>query len=199
MQTYNKAELIHTLQKQTEDFIDIAVQEWQMLSPVKFTTQPAQGSWSAMQCLAHLNSYGDYYLPAIKNAMDKAAGKQKKNSEKFTSGILGNYFTNIMKPNAAGQPAKKYKAPANHSPNNEGDSDAVIATFIEQQEQLLQLLEKAKVADLNTIRVPISISKFIRLKLGDVFMFLVAHNHRHVLQAERALVNSVKAKATQTS
>jgi hypothetical protein len=29
--------------------------------------------------------------------------------------------------------------------------------------------------------------RFIKLKLGDVFLFLIAHNYRHVLQAERGL------------
>jgi hypothetical protein len=68
----------------------------------------------------------------------------------------------------------------------------VIAEFIEQQEKSLALLRKAKRVDLNKIRVPISIAKFIKLKLGDTFLFLVAHNYRHILQADRVLMQVVK-------
>ena len=63
----------------------------------------------------------------------------------------------------------------------------VITKFIEQQEKLLALLDESKLIDLNKCRVPVSIAPYIKLKLGDVFMFLIAHNYRHVLQAERSL------------
>ena len=35
--------------------------------------------------------------------------------------------------------------------------------------------------------VPISIATFIRLRLGDVFAFLIAHDERHMQQALRNL------------
>ncbi len=52
---------------------------------------------------------------------------------------------------------------------------------------LLVLVERFREINLNKAKVSISIAKFIRLKLGDVFNLLIAHNHRHVLQAGRAL------------
>jgi hypothetical protein len=63
------------------------------------------------------------------------------------------------------------------------------------------LLERSREINLNKAKVPISIAKFIRLKLGDVFNFLIAHNHRHVLQAERALkfVTENEAETTESS
>jgi hypothetical protein len=82
---------------------------------------------------------------------------------------------------------KKMAAPSDHTPSSNLNSDSVIQEFIDQQERLLVLLEKAKQIDLQKAKVPISIAKFIKLRLGDVFMFLVVHNYRHVLQAERAM------------
>ena len=187
MQTHNAEQLIQQLQQQTEILLNEAIQQWQMMSPAIFKEQPAPGAWSAMQCLGHLNAYGDYYLPAIENAISEAKQQNKTRSTTFTPGWLGNYFTNLMKPAANGSLKKKMKAPANARPQPALNTTAVIAEFIDQQEKLLQLLEKAKSVDLNKARVPISIAKFIRLKLGDVFMFLIAHNQRHILQAERAL------------
>ena len=86
-----------------------------------------------------------------------------------------------------GIPSKKLKAPKGYIIKNERDSDAVIATFLEQQEKLLLLLHQARRINLNKIKIPISIAKYIRLKLGDVFMFIIAHNIRHIRQAERAI------------
>jgi hypothetical protein len=63
----------------------------------------------------------------------------------------------------------------------------VVAEFIEQQEHLLGLIEQARQVNIGSIRLPISLSKLICLKLGDTFLFLTAHLERHILQAERAL------------
>jgi len=198
MQTHNAKQLIAKLQQQTESILNIAIQQWQMTNPSVFKQQPAEGAWSAMQCLGHLNTYGDYYLPAIEKAIKEAKEKNKTRSETFTPGWLGNYFTNLMMPNENGVPSKKLKAPKNYTTNNEGDSDCTIAKFIDQQEKMLQLLEEAKSVDLNAVRIPISIAKFIKLKLGDVFMFLIAHNLRHVKQAERAIAAATLNKKDST-
>jgi hypothetical protein len=184
MATYKTTQLIEVLQEQTESFLQKAVTEWQMLPPQRMLQQPHKKKWSAGQCLQHLNTYGNYYLPAIEKAIAGVTNSKKKDS--FTSGWLGNYFTNTMLPKADGS-VKKMAAPAAHRPPAQFDSDAVIREFIDQQERLLMLLEKAKLVDLQEAKVPISIAKFIKLKLGDVFMFLIAHNYRHMLQAERAL------------
>lgn len=199
MQTHNAQQLILRLQQETESILNIAIQQWQMTSPAAFKFQPAEGAWSAMQCLGHLNAYGDYYLPAIEKAIKEAKQLAIKISPTFTPGWLGNYFTTLMMPNEKGVPSKKMKAPKNYTTSNEGDSDCVIAKFIEQQEKLLQLLEEAKEADLNVSRIPVSIARFIKLKLGDVFMFLIAHNIRHTRQAERAIEQATRTLETKNN
>ncbi|CAN5803406.1 hypothetical protein BH10BAC2_BH10BAC2_41250 [soil metagenome] len=187
MQTHNSAQLIAQLQQQTESLLNIAVTQWQMLDHATFKQQPAPGAWSAMQCLGHLNTYGDYYLHAIEKAINEAKQNGKIAATSFKPGWLGNYFTNMMLTDEHGVPNKKMKAPKNYTTKNEDNSDCTIAKFIDQQERMLLLLEEAKQVNLNEIRIPISIAKFIQLKLGDVCMFLIAHNLRHVKQAERAI------------
>ena len=86
-----------------------------------------------------------------------------------------------------GGSAKKYKSPKDHAPAADLNAPAVIAEFIEQQERLIIQLRKAKAVNINATRVPISLSKWIRLKLGDTFRFLIAHNERHLLQAKKLL------------
>ena len=187
MKTYNTVELIDKLQQNTESLLIKAIHDWQMVSGERFSKQPSAESWSAKQCIAHLNIYGDYYLPAISNAIGKYRAHDNGMKETFTPGVLGNYFTKIMSPDKDGMPLKKMKAFKNYIASNKEESDEVISTFIDQQEKLLSLLEAAKDINLNKIKIPISLNRFIKLKLGDVFMFLVAHNQRHALQAERAL------------
>lgn len=78
------------------------------------------------------------------------------------------------------------KALKGHIPATQLNSYAVVAEFIQQQEKLLIYLRQARKADLD-IRIPITITKLIRLKLGDVFQFLIMHDERHIQQANRNL------------
>lgn len=187
MPVYLSNTLINELQEQAESFLNKAISEWQMIRHSQFALKESPEKWSATQCLEHLNSYGRYYLPVMEKAIEEARKRNWKPSVHFKSGWLGNYFTQLMTPKQDGTLAKKMSSPKDHYPISNFDSHQVIGEFIEQQEKLLRLLEDARGINLNKASCPISIAKFIKLKLGDTFLFFIAHQYRHILQAERAL------------
>lgn len=169
--------LIREIEQQIDAHLQEAISVYQNMKQEDLLRPAANGGWSIAQCLEHLNSYGDFYLPEIKKAIEKHTGKAHNTS--FKSTWLGNYFTQMMKPGKG----KKMKAFKNHIPKQELDAWHVVAEFIQQQETLLQYLRLS--AGAMDVRVPISISRWIRLKLGDVFQFLIAHDDRHLVQAKR--------------
>ena len=65
--------------------------------------------------------------------------------------------------------------------------DIVLNEYLEQKQKLLLLLEESKERNLNTVRIPITLTKMVKLKLGDTFRFLVAHEQRHMVQARNTL------------
>jgi hypothetical protein len=81
----------------------------------------------------------------------------------------------------------KMKSPKDHRPPPHMDHQPVLQTFLDQQQSLLELLEKAKTKDIGRIRTPITLSRFIRLKTGDTFRFLIAHEQRHFVQISNTL------------
>lgn len=177
MHAINKQQLIDTLEQQVDAHLQQAVRVYQNLSDDVLNKPSATGGWSTAQCLEHLNSYGDYYLPQIEKVLHA-----KSDESTFTSGWLGDYFTRSMDPKAG----KKMKALKGHIPAATLDAHNVVAEFIHQQETLLRYLRASRKADLN-VRIPITISKLIRIKLGDVFQFLIMHDERHIQQANRNL------------
>lgn len=181
------AQLLENLHQETEQFLQKAVGEWQMLPPGLLAAKPSPEQWSAAQCLEHLNIYGRYYLPAIEKAIEEAKQGGSRPAENFSSGWLGAYFTKIMSPEQDGNLKMKMKSPKNAVPSHSPDPRAMLAEFIDQQEKLLQLLDAAASVNLNRVRIPISIAPWLRLKLGDTFLFFTAHIRRHLLQAERAM------------
>ena len=92
-----------------------------------------------------------------------------------------------MKPGEDGTITNKMQSPKDHRPSKYLDVFPVLTTFLEQQHYLLELLEQAKAKNISSIRTPISISRLIRLKLGDTFRFLVAHEQRHFVQIDNTL------------
>lgn len=147
-------------------------------------------SWSVLECLEHLNLYGRFYLPEIKKRISNfSLGRGIKGEDNdncpdsvFKSGWLGNYFANSMLPREKLNKMKTFK---NMNPLNSKLDKQVIDEFISQQQEMLQLLEASRKISLNKTRTAISISKLIKLKLGDTFRFVIYHNQRHMVQAQR--------------
>jgi len=138
-------------------------------------------SWSVLQCIEHLNLYSEFYLPAIEESLLKA----KRTPEMyFKSGFLGNHFAKSMLP---GEQMKKIKTFKSKTPTIGDLTKDILQNFIVQQQNLLELLESSKKISLNRTRVPISIVKWLRLKLGDIFRVVVYHNQRHLVQASNTL------------
>ena len=143
----------------------------------------SQDSWSILECLEHLNFYGKFYLPEIEKRMNESQFPIKKSD--FKSGILGNYFANMMLPK---EKLNKMKTLKTANPIHKQLNKSVIDEFINQQNKMLELLEKSKIIDLEKTKTSISISKLIKLKLGDTFRFVIYHNLRHIKQAENILL-----------
>lgn len=150
--------------------------------------QPSNDKWSVAQVLEHLNFYSSFYIPAIEKKLHL---HQSVSQTQFSPGWLGNYFTKLMKPAAGNRIVKKMKSPQNALPSAQPDTGKMLEEFLQHQHQLLNLLQIAKSASLDTIRIPTSLSKLIQLKLGDTFRFFIAHEQRHFLQI-RNILNAVK-------
>ena len=146
--------------------------------------QPQPDKWSVAQVLEHLNFYSRFYITAIEQKLHL---NQSGPNKDFTPGWLGNYFTKLMKPTAEKTIASKMKAPANAVPSAQPDATEVLTEFISHQHHLLNLLQIARTANLEYNRIPTSLTKFIKLKLGDTFRFFIAHEQRHFLQIENTL------------
>ena len=71
MATQLASQLLGTIEEQVESHVNDAVKIFQNLPGEVLLRPAANGGWSIAQCLWHLNSYGDYYLPKIKSGLAK--------------------------------------------------------------------------------------------------------------------------------
>ena len=144
--------------------------------------RPSSESWSVLVCIEHLNRYGRFYIPEIKQRMQD--GKPSKPGQVFKTGLLGNYFAKSMLPKEKLNTMKTF---SNMNPLNSTLEKDTIDEFIQQQKQMLQILGDCRTVDLNKTKSAISISKLIKLKLGDTLRVVIYHNQRHLVQAHKVL------------
>lgn len=138
-------------------------------------------SWSILECLEHLNLYGDFYLPEIESVIQKATSRS---DAVFKSGFLGNYFATSMLPKEKLNKMKTFK---DKNPLNSNLSRNTIERFISQQRKMLVLLNHSRSISLNREKTQISITGWIRLKIGDTLRFVINHNLRHLKQVEKII------------
>ena len=150
----------------------------------KMAYSPDKEKWSVVQVLEHLNAYNRHYLPMIEKELSVVT---EANNSIFTPGYWGEKFTKMMKPNNVYQIKNKMKAMKAYTFTNNLNIQTVLKEFMAHQDHLLKLLELAKSRDLNNIRIPITLTSMIKLKLGDMLRFLIAHEQRHMIQARNTL------------
>lgn len=162
-----------------------AAKTFRQLNETQLNLKEAPEKWSILECLEHLNLYGDFYLPEIQKAV--LGTKRTSTSHIFRSGLIGNYFANLMK--VRNGKIVKMKTFADKNPVGSQLTLLTIDRFLKQQEMLKSLLEQARTAELTHTKVPISLTKLIKLRLGDTLRFFVYHIERHIAQAAKIVDN----------
>ena len=158
------------------------VEEFKTYSIEDLNYKTSESSWSILECIEHLCLYGKFYLPEIENRINTNTYKAQPY---FKSGLIGDYFVNMIKVSNT----KKIKATKEMDATGSDLNISTINQFIKQLDWLDSLLIKAKKTNLNKVKTSISLTKLIKLRLGDTFRFLVYHNERHLLQAKRIDIN----------
>tara|TARA_R110002050_G_scaffold300621_1_gene470994 strand:- start:18728 stop:19279 length:552 start_codon:yes stop_codon:yes gene_type:complete len=150
----------------------------------KLNDHPNPETWSALQCIDHLNKYGDYYLPELNAAMNDSSLPP---SSHFSPGFVGNIFAKAMHPTVG---KSKMQSPVDKAPAKSDLSKDILNTFMDQQKSFLEVLKMAESKNLNKVKIKITISKWIKIKLGDALRVTIYHNERHILQAIKVLKNN---------
>lgn len=164
---------------QVEKHLQHAIALYQNLPETDLLRKPHPDAWSATECLWHLNSYSKYYLPEIEKVLFTAPESIKE----YNRGWPGRLMENMMNPAKSN---RRFKAFSAHVPPPQLTPYAEVGSFIDYQEHLLKLLHLADKGHMNK-RISISISRLVKLRLVDIFPFMIAHDERHLQQADRAI------------
>ncbi len=176
---FNSEKLISDLVELTRKNLNIA-ENLKNKSVEELNRKSSPESWSSLECIEHLNRYGDFYMPEINS---RISNSELNKVAVFKSNWLGNYFSNMMKYR---EKLNSMKTLSSMNPKGSSLDKSVLDKFISQQKTTLELLDKARLVNLTKTKTSISISKWIKLRLGDTFRVVIYHNERHLVQAMKA-------------
>lgn len=165
------------------------------LAPERLGQSVADKEWNAVECIEHLNLTLVHYLPQMQQGISRAIEKKLEASENFRPGFLGERMARLMRPREGviRMPVRTFRKFNPASRNLEPQQ--VLDQFRSNMLELKQLAVNSQQVHLGKIRVKSAIGSLLRLKLGDTFPFLLAHNERHLLQAKRALNKTLETSS----
>ncbi len=176
------SELIKTVSNITLENIDTINKLVSNLNEDQLKWRPDQGFWNISEVLSHLNEYSRYYQPTFKKKI--ASTRFTSTKEAFLSSPLGRSAWKSMKLGNVKNIKRKFKAQKGYNPSIDSSllTGREFEDFIKHQTDLQSIIELAQTVNMKRVKIPISISKIVRLRLGDALLFVVYHNERHVQQ-----------------
>jgi uncharacterized damage-inducible protein DinB len=148
------------------------------LAPDQFTKRPEAGKWSVAECILHLNTTAEI----VQSLMEKAIAEGKRSntvgSGPFGVGFKGQLLFWIAEP----PPKFRMRAPKKvRPPAAINDPAKLLPDFLKAQDEWERLMREQKGLDLVKIKVG---QGAFRMRLAGVVPWMMAHQRRHLLQAE---------------
>lgn len=179
-------ELLTQLQKQTQTIILTIESKFSNLPDAQLNLKPAADRWSILECFEHLNLYSQYYLTALESAMSKATSP---GVDEMKYSWIGKKSIAMMHPSNA----KKQKTFKKMVPSKSGLTRDVLATFLNDQQRILRMIEKSRDLNVTRSQVPVEFFKLLTMNIAETLEFVIVHEQRHLIQAE----NILKSKSSE--
>ncbi|HEY6307655.1 MAG TPA: DinB family protein [Candidatus Angelobacter sp.] len=159
------------------------------LSPEQLTRRPDPSRWSIAECVAHLNLAAGVMQPMMIAGIDRGKKRKVYGQGPFNPGLRGGMLMWIAEPPPKFRlPAPKLIAP----PATISDPATVFSDFMGVQDEWERLLKAAEGVDQSKIALGRWWSPFY-CRLSAAFPWMMAHQRRHLLQAENVKRQIVSA------
>jgi DinB family protein len=148
-----------------------------------FAARPRPDSWSAAECLAHLNISADPYFPIWRDALEQSAPASGLPREAYRLDFWGSVLVWTLEP----PPRFRFPTPRRFEPIDSGSIDEVLPALVERQETILRVIDGSRRIDLEAIPVTSPFQRRVRYSMWSSLCVTAAHERRHLWQAARAL------------
>jgi hypothetical protein len=164
------------------------------ISAEQLTRRPDPGKWSIAECLAHLNMTAATVQKLMAHGIEQAKREKRFGSGPFSIGPKGRLMVWIAEP----PPKFRIRAPKNvRPPAAIDDPSQILSVFMKAQDEWERLMREQEGLDLAGIKVG---QGAFRMRLAAALPWMMAHQRRHLLQAEnvkRQIISAAPKTAAQ--
>jgi hypothetical protein len=145
--------------------------------------RPPSGGWSAVECIEHLALTTGLYERLVPSAVNDAQRRGARGEGPFTMDFKGRLLKWVL------EPPYRMRVKTYHlvDVNEVHEPKKVLGEFLASQERLRAMLASADGLALDAILVASPFNKKITYNLYSAFANILAHQRRHLWQAEQAL------------
>ncbi len=179
-------ELVDDLLAQVDDVTAVVRDRFGALSGDQLAWRPGRERWGVGHCLVHLARTSERYRSTLTEPLRRARSEGMTATAPLRGRWFGRWFTRAMAP-GRGLGLRTHET---LRPRYATVQAAGLETFFAEQHRFRSLVADARGLDLDAIRVVSPIAKWVRLCGGDALRALVAHEWRHLAQAERVLAEA---------
>ncbi len=189
------ADALAALHADLERHREVTLRDWKALPEGTLEQRPSSRAWSAADCLEHIGRANDMYLHHMERAVARAEQRGLSPVGEYRPGALGRRICAALAPTPArghaAPPRIRFKGPTlgRYDPLRDPEQIPVAATlqrYGAQLDRMVRLLERCEGIDLHA-RSNTLLGPFLRLRMGDMWSYLVAHTDRHLEQGLRAV------------
>lgn len=181
--TVPRATTLHELENQ---FSDIATRFQALIQSSGedlCCAAPAPGSWSAAQCLQHLNVSSDAYFPVWQQVIATAGPRKAELNAPYKVDFWGRLLSWILEP-----PARvRSRTPVHFEPADQADLAQTLDGFLDRQQRIVAALHRCRGRAIDQVRIASPADPRVRYSIWSSFVIVAAHQRRHLWQAERAI------------
>lgn len=148
-----------------------------------FTVRPNPASWSAAECISHLSISTEMFLPVLRTALDEARKKGMKAKGKPKMDLIGRVLRWFLEPPIR----QRVKTTAPFVPRSVRAKSEAFGEFASLQSKLAEILNSSRDVDLAKVRIVSPFDRRVKYNVYSAFRIVVAHQRRHLWQAEQAV------------
>lgn len=157
-------------------------QKMETLSESQIQWKPAPNQWSVLECLTHLNMVSQYYANQLKFKLEHTH-KNENPPLDFQMSFNGKVMLGFVDPKSA----RKIPAPSMFKPKPYHlDTPNVLKRYYTILQDLEEAIQKSNQLDWN-IKLQSPFTSWLKFRVGDVLIFTLAHQQRHINQALRVM------------
>jgi hypothetical protein len=149
------------------------------LSDEAWRKRPAEGMWSAVECIEHLNMTTRSYFPLFDAAMQ---GAERGKSDSPHMDLFGWLLWRANRPKSK----MRMKTMPHFVPPSDKDVGKVLAEFHDLQSQLLSKIKELQSYPIGKLQIRSPFNQKIKYNVYSAIRILSVHELRHIAQAEVA-------------